>query len=264
MRKKREIGVICARTCLIAGLLILWEILARKGMIQTFHTSYPSEIAKDLYEFARSGDLWRHMSITLGEAFLGLLYGTVIGVVAGVLLSQFDVLGKVLHPIIVAIYGIPQLAMAPVYILWFGIGWFPKIFLAALMVFFNVFFATYNALKNIDQRLLESGVLLGASRLQLLWHVVLPASMPWIISGIRMGAGICMIGAIVGEYMGASGGFGWAVTQAASFFEIKRVMSCIVVLLILGMILNFLLDKMEKSVLKWRVQTDLSMKNTNR
>lgn len=260
MERCNKIGIVLARTGLITVFLLVWEIAARTGHCDIFYTSYPTEILADLWEFIISGSLARHMSITMKEALLGLFYGTIIGMAAGVLLSQFVTVGKILQPIITAIYGIPQLTMAPIYILWFGTGPFPKIFLAGLCVFFNVFFATYNAMKNFDQKLLESASLLGATQYQILWHVVLPTSMPWIISGIRMGAGVCMIGAIVGEYMGSSGGFGWAVIQATNFFEVKRVMSCIIVLMIVGMVLNYLLDRTEKFMLKWRVESDLSMK----
>ena len=260
-KQKRSVFIVISRLLLVFSFFLIWEIAARTGRVDVFYTSYPTEIATDLVDFIVSGELIRHMSITLQEALTGLFYGTIIGVTSGVLLSQFSTLGKILQPIITAIYGIPQLAMAPIYILWFGTGIFAKIFLAGLCVFFNVFFSTYNAMKNIDQKLLESASLLGAGKYQMLWYVVIPTSMPWIISGIRMGAGVCMLGAIVGEYMGASGGFGWAVTEATNFFEVKRVMSCIIVLMIVGVTINYLLNRLENFVLRWRMETDLSMNN---
>lgn len=257
---KKEQVILLVRILLIAAFVVAWEMAARMKGGFTFYTSYPSEIFRDLVEFYRSGDLFRHMSITLKEALLGLFFGSIIGVSTGVLLSQFPTLGRILRPIISAINGIPQLTLAPVYILWFGTGIFSKIFLAGLMVFFNVFFSTYNAIKNIDQQLIETSTLLGADKSQILWHVVIPTTMPWIISGVRIGAGICMVGAIIGEYMGASGGFGWMVTYASAFFQIKRVMSCILILLIIGLLMNWAFDKLEKSLLRWRLETDLTMR----
>jgi NitT/TauT family transport system permease protein len=163
-------------------------------------------------------------------------------------------------PIITAISGIPQLTLAPVYVLWFGLGLTSKIFLAGLMVFFNVFFSTYNAIKNIDRRLIESANLLGASNIRTLRTVVIPACMPWILSGIRGGVGSALVGAIIGEYIGSSGGFGWMITYSTSFFNIKRVMSCILILLLVGIILNKLLDFAESKMLIWKTDTTLSMK----
>lgn len=246
------------RTALILGLIGLWEVAARMEWYNPFFTSYPTEIFKDLLEFIKSGDLAYHTIITLREAFLGLLFGTVIGVLLGVLFGQFVTLGKLFTPIISAINGIPQLTLAPIYVLWFGLGLTSKVVLAGLMVFMCVFFSTYNAIKNTEQRLIESAHILGANSVQTLWHVVLPYCMPWILSGIRSGVGSCMVGAIMGEYMGASGGFGWMVTYATSFFMIRRVMSCILILLIVGMVMNWSLNQLERKVLKWKVDTNLS------
>lgn len=247
------------RTILIICFVVFWELLAKNNTRVAFYTSYPSEILRDFIEFGGTGDLFRHVSITLTEAYLGLLYGSIIGILLGVLLSQFSTFGKILVPIISAIQGIPQLTLAPLYILWFGIGLKSKVFLAGLMVFFNVFFSTYNAIKNIDQKLIETATLLGATKIQILWNIVIPTSMPWIISGIRIGASVCMVGAIVGEYMGASGGLGWMVTYASSFFQIKRVMSCISVLLIIGLLLNSVLERIERYLLRWRSEIKLTI-----
>lgn len=257
---KKRILIIITRTLLVVGFIALWEWSAKNRWYNPFFTSYPTEIVKDLITFANSGDLVYHTSITLKEAFLGLFYGTTIGILLGVLFGQFVTIGKIFTPILTAINGIPQLALAPVYVLWFGLGLTSKVFLAGLMVFFCVFFATYNAIKNIEQNLVESAHILGANSVQTLWYVVLPACMPWILSGIRAGVGACMVGAIIGEYMGAVGGFGWMVTYATSFFMVRRVMSCITILLLVGIVLNWCLDKVEKYALRWKVETNLSMR----
>lgn len=137
--------------------------------------------------------------------------------------------------------------------------WTSKIVLSSLMVFFNVFFSTYNAIKNIDQRLIESAALLGAGKTQILWHIVIPSSMPWIMSGVRIGSSVCMVGAIIGEYIGASKGLGWIVTYASSFFQIKRVMSCIFILMIIGLVVTWLFENLEHYLLRWRAETNLAM-----
>ena len=247
------------RTLLIIGFVVLWEVSARLKWYDTFFTSYPTEILMDLVDFIRSGDLVYHTVITLREAFLGLFFGTVSGVLLGVLFGQFVTLGKIFTPILTAINGIPQLTLAPVYVLWFGLGLTSKVFLAGLMVFFCVFFSTYNAIRTTEQKLIESAHILGANSVQTLWYVVLPYCMPWILSGIRSGVGSCMVGAIIGEYMGSSGGFGWMVTYATSFFMIRRVMSCILILLVVGLLFNWLFNTIERRVLKWRTDTKISM-----
>ncbi len=258
-RNKQDRNALIIQVLFIAGVVILWEMLSRHNTRIAFYTSYPSEILSDLLEFALSGEMIRHVSITLKEAYLGLLYGSVAGIFVGVLFSQFSMFGKIFAPIISAIQGIPQLTLAPLYILWFGIGLKSKVVLAALMVFFNVFIATYSAIKNIDQKLIEAATLLGAGKIQIARHIVIPTSMPFILAGIRVGASICMVGAIIGEYIGSSGGLGWAVTYATSFFQIKRVMTCICILLVIGLIVSWILEKTERYLLRWRSQVNLKM-----
>lgn len=257
--RQKQLLALAIRVLLIALLLLAWELMVRSGWLSSFYISYPSEIALDLWDFTTSGELMKHASITLREAFTGLFYGTVIGIFTGVLFGQFTFLGRVFKPIITALYGIPQLTLAPVYILWFGVGLQSKIFLAGLMTFFNVFFSTYGAIQDMEPKLIESAHLLGASRFQTLWRVVLPTCTPWITSGIRAGMGASLIGSIVGEYMGAAAGFGWMVAYATSYFNMKRVMSCIVILLLVGLALNFVLDQVERLLLKWRPATSLNV-----
>lgn len=258
--KNERIVIITVRTVLVLFFILVWEFCARRGYYNSFFTSYPSEILKDLLGFFKSGELAKHTAITLTEALLGLFYGTLIGVITAIIFGYFSVLGKIITPVITAISGIPQLTLAPVYVLWFGLGLTSKIFLAGLMVFFNVFFSTYNAIKNIDRQLIESANLLGAGNIQTLRTVVVPACMPWILSGIRGGVGSALVGAIIGEYMGSSGGFGWMITYSTSYFNIKRVMSCILILLLVGLVLNKLLDFAESKMLIWKTETTLSMK----
>ncbi len=258
--RKREARAAVTRYVILFALLGLWEFAARKGQINPFYTSYPSEILRDLYDFAISGDLAMHAAITIKEALLGLFYGVIFGVGCGVLFSQVKILANIITPFISALAGVPQLTLSPLYILWFGFGLKSKVILAGMMVFFGVFGSTYNAIKNLDQRWIEAANLLGANSLQTLTLVVIPTCMPWIISAIRSGVGACVVGAIMGEYMGASGGFGWMISFAASYFEIKRVLSCILILLVFNRLLNWILNRLEKRLLHWRQETNLSLK----
>ena len=258
--RERRVAFII-RMVLIVTLLILWELSAAGDVKLSFYISYPSEIFWDFIMFAKSGDMWINVRYTLTEAYLGLFYGTVLGIFFGVIFNQIPILGRIFTPVISGMQSIPQLTLAPLYILWFGLGLASKVFLSTLMVFFNVFFSTYNAIKNIDQHLIETAVLLGASKTQILWHIVIPSSMPWIMSGIRIGSSVCMIGAIIGEYIGSSHGIGWMITYATSYFQICRVMSCIIILLVVGLSVTALLERLERYLLRWRNETKLTIKN---
>ncbi len=255
MKKNRSTGlVILLIVVIVGGFLLQWELTAKGGLVDAKYVSYPSEILKDLGDYASSGKLWTDMGSTLKEAFLGLLFGTVIGVALAVLLGQFKFAGRVFNPIITALNSVPQLTLAPVYIMWFGLGATSKIFLASVMVFFCVFFSTLSAVQNMDRRLIEASTLLGASPKNILFKITLPACMPGILGGIRSGVGTCLVGAIIGEYMGATAGFGYMVSYAQQYFLIKRVLACVLMLLIIGVILNIVLNKVESIILKWHPQ----------
>lgn len=264
MKKSYILKLDIIRFLLIIIFLVIWELYGQSGKLNLYYTSMPSVILKDLYNFIVSGDLWLHSSVTLYEAALGLFYGSVVGIIVGIFLAQFKSLGIIFKPIIDAINGIPQLTLAPVYILWFGIGLTSKVFLAGLMVFFGVFFATYNAVLDIDKRLIDAASLLGANRIQTLRHIVIPTCIPWILMGVRSGVGSSLVGAIVGEYMGASAGFGWMIAYATSYFDIKRVMTCILILLFVGLFMNWALNKVENFAVKWRQSTEIILKQNNK
>ena len=205
-----------------------------------------------MQEAFASGELLPHIKITLGEALAGLALGTVTGILAAYVLSKLDLTAQILDPIIMAFYGIPKLALGPIFILWFGLGMQSKIFLAALMVFFLVFFNAYAGFKNVDQALVNAVRLMGASTRQVTFKVVLPYSVPWLMAGIKAGLGAALLGAVVGEYIGASAGLGWMVEFAGSMYDIPRVFTCIIVLMVLMALLNAGLVFLEHRLLKWR------------
>ncbi len=246
------------RAALIFTVVFSWEILAAGHYIDPFYVSQPSRILNDLIAFYSSGDMVKHLRITLKAALWGLAIGGFIGVAFGFLLGRIKLLADVIEPIVTALYGIPKLALAPIFILWFGVGIESKIFLSGLLVFYLVFFSTFSGVRSVDPQLIGAVRLLGANRVQIMLKVIFPSSVPWILAGVRGGIGASLIGAIVGEYMGASAGIGWMIMYATSFFQTDRVMSCIFLLLLIGLTLNILLKNAEQYLLRWRPKLDFS------
>ncbi|MEJ5358579.1 MAG: ABC transporter permease [Desulfobacterales bacterium] len=246
------------RASLFLLLMGIWEILAATGLLNPFYSSQPSRILMDLPTFFKSGGLLKHTGVTLSEALWGLLFGTLAGIAAAFFLGLFDFVGKVIEPFITALYGIPKLALAPIFVLWFGLGIESKVILSGLLVFFLVFFSTFGGIKSVDRNILISVRLMGATRLQIIRKVILPSCVPWILAGVRGGLGASLIGAIVGEYMGASAGLGWVISSATSFFQVDRVMSCIFILFLIGILFNMGLKHLEKRLLRWRPPLDYS------
>jgi NitT/TauT family transport system permease protein len=239
-------------TAMILSGLLLWEVLAEFKVINPFYSSRPSVILLDFYQFLMSGELGKHLLITLKEALAGLFLGTVAGVVIGAVLGRVRWVADIFGPIITALYGIPKLALAPIFILWFGLGMESKIFISALLVFYLVFFSTFEGIRSVNADMVSAIRLMGANRFQIYQRVILPSCFPWILTGIRGGIGASLLGAIVGEYMGASAGLGWMVQYATTTYQIERVMSCLLVLLFMGLAFNKGLSFCEGRLLKWR------------
>lgn len=229
-----------------------WELSVRNGFINSFYASQPTAILVDLYGFIFSGEATKHITITLLESILGLFFGTLAGIMCGVLLGHVRFLADVLEPIISALYGIPKLALAPIFILWFGLGLESKVFISSLLVFYLVFFSTFEGIRSVDANIVAAVKIMGASRLQIFSRVTLPSCVPWIITGIRGGIGASLLGAIVGEYMGASGGLGWMVQYSTTTYQVDRVMSCLLILLFIGLFYSKTLRLIENHLMKWR------------
>lgn len=249
-------AILALRLALILAVLAVWEFLARYGMIDTFFLSQPTAILMDMTKAFMKGQIMPHIFVTLKEALSGLLVGTVAGVIAAFVLIKLETAARILDPVIMALYGVPKLALGPIFILWFGLGMESKIFLAAIMVFFLVFFNSYAGFKNVDPSLVHAVKLMGASDRQVMMKVVLPSSVPWLLAGIKAGLGAALLGAIVGEYIGANEGLGWMVEYAGGMYDVARVFTCIIVLMLLMAALNMALGMVERRLLKWRPKTD--------
>jgi NitT/TauT family transport system permease protein len=240
----------------VLAVLVCWEFFSANKILDPFYVSQPSKIVGDMVRFFAKGEVFRHLGITLEEASLGLVIGTFFGVAGGFILGRIGFLAAVFEPIITALYGIPKIALAPIFILWFGLGVQSKIFLSSLMVFYLVFFNTFAGIRNVDPGVVGAVKLLGANGLQITTKVILPSCFPWILAGIRGGVGSSLLGAIVGEYMGASAGLGWMIQYATTTYQIDRVMSCLFILLVIGLVFSKGLKIIEKRALRWRPNMD--------
>lgn len=244
--------VFTLRLALILGTLAAWEFSVRFGLADPFFMSQPTAILLDIIDAFVTGEIMPHIIVTMKEAMGGLLIGTSAGIATALVLWKIDLLARILDPIIMAFYGIPKLALGPIFILWFGLGIQSKIFLAALMVYFLVLFNAYAGFKNVDQALVIAARLMGAKKGQIMLKVILPSSAPWLLAGMKAGLGAALLGAVVGEYIGASAGLGWMVEYAGGMYDIARVFTCIITLMLIMAVLNAILGVAERYFLKWR------------
>ncbi len=214
-------------------------------------TSRPTLVAARIVELAQTG-LAGHIATTLSEIVMGLLIGVPSGTLVGIVLGRTPVLSSLLRPVIVAANSVPIIALAPLLIMWFGLGQAPKVALVALVAFFLLFFNTYSGVTTIDQDLLDALRLMGASRRELLQKVVLPATMPWVLSGLKSALPYSLIAATVGEMMLATNGLGFLVTKFAGQYDMTGVYAALVVLMILGVVIAEIAARSEAWILRWR------------
>lgn len=240
-----------AQAALILVLLGLWEA-ASWTVLNPFWSSRPTLILQRLWMLARSGELWVHCSITLQEAGAGLFLGALVGVPLGIALARAPRTAKVVEPVVMGLYGLPRVALAPLFILWFGIGLFSKIMMAFTMVVFIFMLNVMEGIRTIDADHLDLMRSMRAGRVYLVRRVLLPAVTPWILASFRIGVGLALIGAVVGELIGANRGLGWYVEKSGGQLDTTGVFTGLVVLMILAMLANQIIGLVERRVVKWR------------
>lgn len=237
-------------TIALAG-LAAWEAVAR--LFETdFWTSSPSAVVAALIRWAASGDLATDMQVTLTEAGLGFVFGSIAGGLIGFVLGWVRRMGDLFEPFILSIYTIPKIALAPLFVLWFGIGIFNKIMFSGLLVFFMVFFTTYQGTRQVDRDLVENARLLGAGRWDIWTKIAIPYAAVWVFAGIRIGLPYSLIGAIVGEFVAAEAGVGYRIKEATAFFSTASVFAGLIVLMAISFILLAILRFVESRTLRWQ------------
>jgi NitT/TauT family transport system permease protein len=242
--------VAIARVVLAAVLLSLWEYGTDRWFNALWFSS-PLRIAKFFWSWAQT-DLFHHLIITLRETFLGYSAGTILGIMTGALLARFVFVGRVLDPFILAINGIPRIALAPLFIIWFGIGEPSKIVLAGMLAFFLCFYATLSGLRSVDPAYISIARVMGATERQTFFKVVLPAASPWIITAMKLGVPFALVGAIVGEFMAATGGLGFKIQLYTAQFDTTGAVTGVLVLMVVVILFNTALNRFESHLLRWR------------
>ena len=234
--RQRRRSILIGRIALCLGLLLGWQLLGPH--LDQLVFSSPSEIASRLWEWTLDGTLWNNLIVTAEEVVLGYALGASTAVVLGLILGSYPVVAAVFDPILMAIYGVPKIAFGPLFIVWFGINLAPKVVITALMVFFFVFYSTYEGARNVDRDLLRVVRLMGASSWQERRHVIVPGALPSILLGLKLAIPEALIGAIVGELIVSSRGIGYLVQFSASQLDSAGIFAGLFVLMVLTLIAN--------------------------
>lgn len=231
--------------------LLTWETVARVFKTE-YWTSSPILVLTELKAWAVSGELAKDLKLTLTEAGVGFFIGSLVGGLIGFVLGWVRRLGDLLEPFILSIYTMPKIALAPLFVLWFGIGALNKIMFSALLVFFMVFFTTYQGTRQVDRDLVENARLLGAQRWDVWTKIAIPYASVWVFTGIRIGLPYALIGAIVGEFVAAEAGVGFFIKKQSDYFNTSAVFAGLIVLMLISLSLLVSLKLFERWALRWQ------------
>jgi NitT/TauT family transport system permease protein len=259
MNAKRAPRIFAWRLGVFVAVVAVWQALSLlHGM--TFYISSPSAILAREGQWLADGTLLFHTSITVEETLGGFVLGAAAGIVAGFVIGPQRELGEIVDPFIVAVYSIPKVALAPLFIVWFGVGIWMKIILATVTVFFIVFFNTVAGVRNVDPDLVSAVWLMGATSRDILLKVIVPHALSAALTGVRIAIPYALIGAVVGELIASNRGIGYLISSAASQFDTAGVFAALIVLTILATVLNALVNFVDRRTSVWKVDANLSLR----
>jgi len=235
---------------LLLGLIAAWELFSRLKIIDPFFFSSPSEILRTAVTKWQSGQLWRDIAYTASSTLLGFVLGTVTGTVIGLLFWFSRPVALVAEPWLIVLNALPKLALAPVLVIWFGIGFSSKVVLAFLMTVVVAAMSAYGGVQTVDPALETLLTSLGAKRRQIFTQLVVPSAMPSVITGLRVNIALAMAGSIVGEFIASDRGLGRMIVYAGTIFDLKLVWVGVIVLSIVSVLMYACVILLEKTLLQ--------------
>ena len=258
-RRRRSIVVNTLRVLLLVVIVGGWELFTRIGIVDPFFWGRPSGIGAQLITWitqgTAQGSLWEQIAVTMEEAILGFVIGAVLGVVFGILLGRNRFLADVLGPYVKVANSIPRVTLAPLFAIGLGLGMQSKVALAVVLVFFIVFFNAFQGVREVDRNLLANARILGANPRRVTTSVIIPSALTWIFASLHTSFSFALVGAVVGEFIGATQGIGLLIQNAGSNFNPNGVFAAMVVLAIVALLSEFVITALERRLLRWKPNT---------
>jgi NitT/TauT family transport system permease protein len=235
---------------ILAG-LALWEFLSRVVVANALFLAAPSQIFAAIYELATSGELWPHISISAVEFALGYAIASLLGIATGLAMAQSEIAKNVLQPWIAGLYATPTIALAPLFLLWFGVGIWSKVMVVILLVLFPVTINTEAGLRTTSPRLIEMLRSFGATPRQIFFKLSLPSATPFILAGLKLGIGRGLIGVVVAELFGSRAGLGRLISQSADAFNMPDLFAGVIILAVAGIVMTAGFTRLERTLVPW-------------
>jgi NitT/TauT family transport system permease protein len=255
-RARRRLTLATARTAIVVVAVGGWELGVRSTAIDPFFWGQPSGVLDELRTWVTDGtsqgSLGDQVLVTLKEAVLGFVIGVVLGVVCGIALGRVRFLADLLAPFIKVANSIPRIILGSIFTVAFGFGATSKVILAVVLVFFGVFFNAFQGTREVDRNMLANARLLGANRWQVTRQVVLPSAFTWILASLHVSFGFALIGALVGELLGADQGLGLLIRSAQNNFNMNGVLAGMVLVALIALVAEALITVLENRLLRWR------------
>jgi len=242
-----------------AAAVLLWQVLTsvpdpQHALLPRFFFSTPADVGARLLRWVVKRSIWEHLWITLVEAVLAFVTGSIAGVAVGFWFARQPIVAAVFDPYVKMANALPRVVLAPIFALWFGLGIWSKVALGFTLVFFIVFFNVYQGIKEVSPTLLANARMLGMNEGQLTRHVYWPSALSWMFSSLHTSVGFAVVGAVVGEYLGAAAGLGYLIQQAESVFDVAGVFAGMLVLTAFVICIDALVTRVERRLLVWRPQ----------
>ena len=232
-------------------LLALWEAAGRAGMLNPLYLPSPSQIGAALFDLFSDGRIWPHLEATFTAALGGLALGLAVGVVLGVAAALVALIAELLEPVMTLLNAVPRVILAPLFVIWLGIGLASKIALSFILVAVLIFFTVFTGIRQVDRRMVERVITLGGDRWALVRHVYLPSVTAWILSNLKIAVGFAFTGALVGEFVAATHGLGYLLSFAQSTYNAALMFALIFLILVVVLLIFGIAGRLEKYLLRW-------------
>jgi sulfonate transport system permease protein len=237
--------------------LALWQLLTTvplfgRILLPPFFFSNPIDVVSQIVNWFASGVIWKHLAITLWESILAFVIGSALGILIGFWFARQPRVAAVFDPYVKMTNALPRVVLAPIFALWFGLGIWSKVALGVTLVFFIVFFNVYQGVKEVSTTVLDNGRMLGMNERQLTRHVYWPSALSWMFSSLHTSVGFAVVGAVVGEYLGAAAGLGYLIQQAEGVFDVAGVFAGMFVLSAFVILIDMVVTLVERRLLVWR------------
>ncbi len=234
-----------------ALLLAVWEAAGQAGMLNPMYAPMPSRIGAALADLFSDGRIWPHLEATFAAALGGLALGIAVGIVLGVAAALVRIFAELLEPVMTLLNAVPRVILAPLFVIWLGVGLASKVALSFILVAVLIFFTVFTGIRQVDRRLVERVLTLGGDRWALVRHVYLPSVASWVLGSLKVAVGFAFTGACVGEFVAASRGLGYLLSFAQSTYNAALMFALIFLILVVVLVIFGVAGRMERYLLRW-------------